>query len=161
MLELDLTPAEEPRMGWLGRLFGVFLAGTCQPISMASAIEPHEITLFRCELISEARLLDDGRFEDPKYRSPIFQSFTPVIIDTKTGIVRLGPEGQVFYYNVVQVADIGNDWILDRTTRNNTKTPTIPNIYYDIVRIRTWKDPILIMMFEQDGVMSGTCQKVS
>jgi len=74
-------------------------------------------------------------------------AYSPLIVDTDTGVVRFGFNQTATCNTVVQQGGETMDFVLDARTN-----------LADSIRIRVWENLVRSIMVKRFDVMTGTCQ---
>lgn|SRR5215475_3008276 len=109
--------------------------------------------IHRCR-IKDAFKVEDGRVVRDHETEFWRQILDSLVVNTRSGVVRIGASGTPVQWDVVQSAEPGWDFLATKSEPGNTVISTI--------RIRLWEDPVqLVMTMNGFTFAIGTCQALS
>ncbi|MCA0320737.1 MAG: hypothetical protein LCH88_22010 [Proteobacteria bacterium] len=126
----------------------IFLALTIACAQIASA---RSDTLYRCELLDSAHVNEAGRFERIATYENMRAQMNPVLVDTSTGVVRVGRPATIWRWRVFQRGNSDMYWYLGRPDAD----PQALVVSY--LRITPWTSPPLIFLSTSTATFSGQC----
>jgi hypothetical protein len=106
--------------------------------------------VYRCQ-VTDAFKLECGHIIRDRETEFWRDLLHPVVVDTETGMVRMGAEGTPLRWSILQQGS--GEWDFVAALRGDTSLSTI--------RIRVWEDPVQIVI-TVNGFMfaAGLCQPV-
>lgn len=120
-------------------------------LSVITAAPAAADQLYRCELLDGASVNEAGRFERSAADELMRRSMNPVVVDTATGVVRVGRGAAIWRWRVFQRGSDQMYWYIGRPDAD----PQALVVSY--LRITPWTSPPVIFLSTPTATFAGRC----
>ncbi len=135
------------------------VALTAGAVALAFLVSPNVKAdqVYNCQFIDMVTLNDDGKLGRYPRHNEVLRQNNPLIIDTASGIIRIGTPATIWRWSIIQQGNNSMDWII-------APDPTlgVRNSITNFIRLRTWNENrlVTVIYFGLTSLHSGTCSRI-